>query len=104
MTTQGIKNFLLDPKMHITLTWVTLAGILWGIRYWSAIFTNMQRDITDHTQAIEQMQAARGSETSIVYNFQERMARVEEKQDSMQLTLNQVQQDIRYLVSELKKK
>ena len=104
MTTQSIKNFLLDPKMHITLTWVTLAGILWGIWYRSAIFTNMQRDISEHDQAIQQIQAARWGETAVVYNFQERMARVEEKQDSMQYTLNQVQQDIRYVISELKKK
>lgn len=64
----------------------------------------MQRDISEHEQAIKQIQESRGGEVAIVYNFQERMARVEEKQDSMQYTLNQVQQDIRYLVSELKKK
>ena len=64
----------------------------------------MQRDISEHAQAIKQIQESRGGEVAIVYNFQERMARVEEKQDSMQYNLNQVQQDIRYLVSELKKK
>lgn len=111
MTTQGIKNFLLDPKMHITLTWVALASMVWFFRHLSSVFTNVERDVADNTQkGLENAQKIQQIENKIDMNYQsgvevrERLVRVETKLDTTQSSINDIIADIRSLRDDLKKK
>lgn len=111
MTIQWAKELLLDPKMHVTLTWVALAGMLWFFWHLSSTFTNIERDVADNAQKVlEDAQKIQQIESKIDMNYQsgvevrERLVRVETKLDTTQSSINDIIADIRSLRDELKKK
>lgn len=105
MTPKSIKEFVFDPqKLHITLPLALVVSAWCLIWYVSAIVSEMRGVVTTNTIDIAALKTAQQLDVQSWIETRERLVRLETKQDSMQSSLNEIQSDIRYVISELKKK